>query len=703
MTINVTRSCYAMGETQIPVLTKENVTPGEVIEFTDNNEEHPQELGKSYIYYCTASITDGDTTETSSEGESSSTLFGLKIDMPSDFEYLPIPGGGVTIKMTAPSTYNGTDPLPVPLTSMELYRLEGYASEPAEGAEPIQTLENPVAGEAVEFIDPNAVDNAKNRWYVKAFSSMGTGSKAFYTWLGYGSPSAVTNLVGVAEGKGVKLSWDAPTYSQDSYDGADFDPSMTRYKIYRTFGYNDETLIADDIAETTFTDTAEDLTEPLNLNYKVVPYNVAGEGSGTYPNNTYASALPFVIGDLYSLPFAENVTVDGKSDKLWTADKPSGATEWTFKNPYPVGNTYNPVATVEGYDNTGVMGVNYAYPYDYTSKPNVKSTITTYGINFTEVGAPKLRFYYYAIPSNDSKFDVIAIADGVETVLETIAVSDDASDTFAWSADNWRLKEYDLAEYAGAADFRIAFASYYEATKHNVMISKLSIVDDAPAAPSFVVDGVKYTLIDVVDTPDQAEGEAVNPKVVASAYVGTADTMTVPATVTYEETTYDVTAIDEAAFAGNSVIKDVTVEAPVIITGAFENCPALEKVAMSENTSTIAARAFAGCAALHRVEFLASPMPEVAADAFEGIHPDCTGKCPDAEYYNYIANEALSGIKFDLPSGIDNLLGNGSLVNVFSIEGVKVLRNADASALRSLAPGIYVVSNGEKTAKIVIR
>ena len=81
---------------------------------TDTYAENPLQSGYSYTYYCQASITEGETTETSTE-VSSSAKFGLTIDMTDGGEVTENPDGTVTIKYTAPSTYGGETELPVPL------------------------------------------------------------------------------------------------------------------------------------------------------------------------------------------------------------------------------------------------------------------------------------------------------------------------------------------------------------------------------------------------------------------------------------------------------------------------------------------------------------------------------------------------------------------------------------------------------------
>lgn len=705
MTLTVTRSCSSLGESRLPVFTQENVTPGQIIELTDTYAENPLQPGYSYTYYCQASIAEGETTETSTE-VSSSVKFGLTIDMTDGGEVTENPDGTVTIKYTAPSTYGGETELPVPLTSLELYRLDKYDSKPASGAEPIQTIENPEPGTVVVFTDAEPVVNQENAWYVKALCSLGDGGKKITGWVGYDVPRPVNNLTAVAEGNGMRLTWGAPTSGQNDYYGSNFDPEQTRYKIYRTAGYSQEnwTLIAEDLTETEYLDDASDLEEPVQINYSVVAYNNVGEGSGACPDNTYASNSPYIIGPAYTLPFVENVPEDKKSNKLWSIDKPNGGCDWEFKKPFKVGSSWNPTATIEGVEGCGVMGVNYGSGYN---RGEVKSTATCYSIDFSNARKPVLRFSYYAAPANDSQFEVSARVGANSELLKTVKISDglDINEFLAnpWTSDWWMPVEIDLSEYAGSADFRIEIAAWYTNTAQAVMISNLSIVDEWQAE-TFIVDDIEYEVIDEA-AEAAAEGDPVASRAVkAIAYHGTATTVTVPWYVENNEEQFDVKEVATGAFAGNETLAEASVETPVIAAGAFEGCPALAKVAMGENTAAIGSRAFADCAALKRVEFAAAEVPAVESDSFEGIDPGCTGKCPDDSYEAYKAHEALKGIKFDLPNSIESVWAAGvSDADVYTIDGVQVLRGADAEAISALAPGVYVVSAEGRTFKIVIR
>lgn len=517
MTMKVTRSCSKAGESGISVLNQEGVTPGQVISLIDNSTDHPLQPGYSYTYYCTASITLNDTTETSTEVNSSS-KFGMTFDMSSDAEVTENANGTVTIKYTLPSTYGGSEAIPVSLTSVSIYRLGQYDSSPASGAEPFQTIESPEKGTVVEFVDDAPTMNKKNNWYITAKCDLGDGSQKVSGWVGYDVPYGASAVKAEQNGKGMALSWTAPTVGQNSYDGSKFDPTQTRYRIYRTQGYSKDTwtMIAEDLTETEYTDDAGDLEAPVKINYAVEAYNSIGAGSSAYPEGTDNYKQPFVVGPFYSLPFEENVTVDKKTDNVWLPENPNGGDTWLFMNPFKVGKSYSLTATVEGPDGNGVMGINYT---DYGYKlAGTKNTLSSYGIDLSHAGKPVLRFSYYAIPGNDTQFDVVAIKDGVQEVLRNIKISDGIEvDGFAWNSDNWKPVEIDLTDYAGTPDFRIGFGSWFESEngKHTTMISAVSIKDENPDNPVGVDQiqandsGISVFSIDGVQVLVNADSNAI--------------------------------------------------------------------------------------------------------------------------------------------------------------------------------------------------
>ena len=62
---------------------------------------------------------------------------------------------------------------------------------------------------------------------------------------------------------------------------------------------------------------------------------------------------------------------------------------------------------------------------------------------------------------------------------------------------------------------------------------------------------------------------------------------------------------------------------------------------------------------------------------------------------NAMADAYALTIYYNMVSGVEVLGTSEDAYNVYRLDGVQVLRNAEASALGTLAPGIYVV-NGKK-------
>ena len=77
----------------------------------------------------------------------------------------------------------------------------------------------------------------------------------------------------------------------------------------------------------------------------------------------------------------------------------------------------------------------------------------------------------------------------------------------------------------------------------------------------------------------------------------------IPATVTFNEKTYDVTSIGKYAFYGCSSLTSVTIPDGVTTIGssAFEGCSALEKVTIPDGVTSIGDYAFSGCSSLTSV------------------------------------------------------------------------------------------------------
>ena len=113
-------------------------------------------------------------------------------------------------------------------------------------------------------------------------------------------------------------------------------------------------------------------------------------------------------------------------------------------------------------------------------------------------------------------------------------------------------------------------------------------------AQTFTVDNLKYTVIDA------AAGTVELTTYRANKPTGA---LNVPATVTYGDVDYRVTAIGKDAFWKCDQITELSIPATVTDIGnvAFSQCTALAKVTLPEGLTSIGAMAFADCTALERI------------------------------------------------------------------------------------------------------
>ena len=156
------------------------------------------------------------------------------------------------------------------------------------------------------------------------------------------------------------------------------------------------------------------------------------------------------------------------------------------------------------------------------------------------------------------------------------------------------------------------------------------------AATTVLIDGLYYSLGTSSATvlADQSSG-----KTVYSAYTS----VTIPASVTYEATTYPVTTIGTSAFESMSNLESVVLPSSItaINTDAFYGCTKLSHVNLHEGIETISLRAFYNCK-LTEVT-IPSTVTSIGNGAFKGnpivsitwLPAECsTGSDSDAPFYS---------------------------------------------------------------------
>lgn len=101
-------------------------------------------------------------------------------------------------------------------------------------------------------------------------------------------------------------------------------------------------------------------------------------------------------------------------------------------------------------------------------------------------------------------------------------------------------------------------------------------------------------------------------------YSGKTEKVIIPETVDFGGTVYRVTGIGERAFVSDRLIKEVTLESPVIALGdeAFLDCRNLKAIHFAGLVSEIGDKAFANCKSLQSLELLLEDQLDIGMAAF---------------------------------------------------------------------------------------
>ena len=135
-------------------------------------------------------------------------------------------------------------------------------------------------------------------------------------------------------------------------------------------------------------------------------------------------------------------------------------------------------------------------------------------------------------------------------------------------------------------------------------------------AEDFSVDGIYYDYLEGKNVEVTYKG--ISSSEYSNEY---SDAVTIPASVTYEGTTYSVTSIGDAAFRSCSSLTSITIPNSVTsIEGrAFEDCSSLTSITIPESVTRIGDVAFGGCSSLTSVT-----IPNSVTSIGEYAFSDCS-------------------------------------------------------------------------------
>ena len=130
------------------------------------------------------------------------------------------------------------------------------------------------------------------------------------------------------------------------------------------------------------------------------------------------------------------------------------------------------------------------------------------------------------------------------------------------------------------------------------------VFSPAAWAYSFYTDGIYYNILSSDDKTVAVTYESCTYTLYGSSYKSNySGNVTIPATVSYKGTVYNVTAIDFHAFDGCKSLTSVTIPGNVTAIGdyAFDGCKSLTSVTIPESVTTIGKYAFYSCMGLTSV------------------------------------------------------------------------------------------------------
>ena len=152
-------------------------------------------------------------------------------------------------------------------------------------------------------------------------------------------------------------------------------------------------------------------------------------------------------------------------------------------------------------------------------------------------------------------------------------------------------------------------------------------------------------------------------------------TANIPSTVTYQETTYDVTAIGDSAFYDCRSLTTVTIPNSVTYIGdrAFKSCSSLTSVSIPNSVTSIGGAAFSGCSSLTSVT-IGNSVTSIGDDAFNSCSSLTSVTIPNSitsiGYYAFAFCSALTSVT--IPNSVVTSIGDRAFYGCSSLTSMTI-------------------------------
>lgn len=391
-----------------------------------------------------------------------------------------------TILFKAPTTLENGETL----TAANFKAIEIYAGNNDKA---IYRIENPKPGQAYSYKDESAF-HGMNYYRVICFNDNGNGGTANGSaWVGEDYAKAPQNFKATYDPTTdeVSLKWDAPSAEGYSKGWVDLDNIKYSVAVFVLGGATEDYItFAENLTTRSAKISVSDFRflfgpgDRQGVSFKVTPNTAAGAG--------VPAVSTVVIGDAYTLPFAESFANSSTSTKPWSVmNDPGSPVAWAMRRSAPEAAS---LAGLEPQDGDGGMALFYA-----TSKASSKLVGPKISIDGAE--DPMVTFYlYHRTAKGDNWCQFGALDDNGEyhALSEKISI-----DGFGWQKHEIHIKEFNTDNLD---QFRFVFYGSAEADVDfyldNIVISDGEALSPYPTVKNLKAsfDGVNVNL--TWDAPD---------------------------------------------------------------------------------------------------------------------------------------------------------------------------------------------------------